>query len=287
MLVSRSNGGEAFVKCFGGWCAPFKYIKGSLKFCVTGYLLMEKMDDNLWNYLSVLHRRYPGGVPSSYRALIALAMVKVVEELERLRVSHGDLRGPNFLVSGDVASRSLRLKLADFGLARKFGDTPTARTFPRERKFASEGRTFTGLRTACRAAGVPPDALKRRHPTHHPMRGCVDAGASVDAYSLMTVLLNVVYGLTAFSPGLGSVYRHYKKFGLVPGCSSSAGVERRPYAQFRELATNVLDLSSGEKVVRFAYMRQVLHGIHALGRDVLTPYLSATEERALLLNVRA
>jgi serine/threonine protein kinase len=273
MLVSGSNG-EAFVKCYGGCVGRPSYGRKSVT--VTGYLLMEKMDGTLTDFLTTLHQRYPAGVPSRHRGAIGLALVYVLEELARLRVCHNDIRRPNLLVVGDVdcETKPFKLKLGDFGLAARYGDVPSipVTSDPVTSDTVQRRTHLTGLKTSSKAAGKLREH-DSRYPTYHPMRGCVNAGSSVDTFSVMVVLLAVVYGTSRSPGGQRCVYDQFKKDGRVPPCPPTH-LERAPYAQFREMATRVLDVNKlgGETVVNFVYMRHVLNGIYDLGLSVVQPY---------------
>jgi serine/threonine protein kinase len=193
---------DVFVRTYGGSLGfVMQDPAASGSWYATAHVVMECMRCTLMTLLEEVKLRFKprttdgGGsrqqylVPASVRGVLAMKLVVVMEQLERQRITHGDIKFDNILVSGELSSTGrpehmldfVHVKLADFGLARVYADEPSA----------VAGRTIlTGL--------LAPHQLKLwkwsfMRATYHPLRLTVWAGPSVDQFSILVLLLDLLF----------------------------------------------------------------------------------------------
>lgn len=98
------------------------------------HLLMERMPKNLKNHIDdELRRRYPGGGGAPFELHVAidimLQIAKAMLYLHNMKIVHRDLKPANILVQPCETSQQdgyVRVKLADFGIAKTYNHTATA-----------------------------------------------------------------------------------------------------------------------------------------------------------------
>lgn len=186
MLGDREDG--AFVRVYGAsWWEPA--CEGQNMWRVRLNLVMERMRTTLSKYLAEQGEGSGRPLPHLLRRDICLALCAAGKMLDRCRVMHCDLKADNILVFGgeDLNAKSnLRIKVSDFGFAVLYSDAC---------QDVGNGYSLTNLPVAYR--NVTKHAItpwNPAYPFYHPMRFFRNAGAAVDQFGLIYLMVRVFLG---------------------------------------------------------------------------------------------